>query len=208
MSEHNGEARMKQVNHCNGAEDRVVVLGGGLAGLSAGYILSTAGRPVAVFEHDSVVGGISKTIERRGFRFDLGPHRFFTKNAHIETFVKNLMGDELLIVPRRTRIFIRGKYFDYPLEPVNAVFGMGLFTTLNILGDYGLERIKRLFRRIRTHIAERLGYCQFRADPVRYLLQGVQREGLGNLLQCHQRRMGVQTDQRIVAIISRYERFF
>ena len=51
--------------------------------------------------------------------------------------VKDLMGDELIVVPRRTKIFIRGKYFNYPLEPLNAVFGMGLFTTLRILANYG-----------------------------------------------------------------------
>ncbi len=135
---------MIQGSDCNGAEDRIVVLGGGLTGLSAGYVLSDAGLTVAVFEHDSVVGGISKTIERGGFRFDLGPHRFFTKDARIEAFVKDLMGDELMVVPRRTEIFIRGKYFNYPLEPVNAVFGMGVFTTLRILTNYGWERVKRI----------------------------------------------------------------
>ncbi len=126
--------------------NEILILGGGLTGLSAGYVLSKAGLSVTVFEHDSTVGGISKTIEHNGFRFDIGPHRFFTKDPRLEAFVKDLMGDELITVPRKTKIFIRGKYFDYPLEPVNAVFGMGLFTTLRILGDYGLERIKRLFR--------------------------------------------------------------
>ena len=133
---------MIEGNHCMGTEDRIVVLGGGLTGLSAGYVLSKAGLTVAVFEHDSAVGGISKTVERNGFRFDLGPHRFFTKEARIESFVKVLMGDELTVVPRRTEIFIRGKYFNYPLEPVNALFGMGIFTTLRILADYGWERVK------------------------------------------------------------------
>jgi protoporphyrinogen oxidase len=57
------------------------------------------------------------------------------------------MGDELITVPRKTEIFIRGKYFDYPLEPVNAVFGMGVFMTLRILLDYGVERVKRLVRK-------------------------------------------------------------
>jgi protoporphyrinogen oxidase len=132
--------------HLTDREEKILILGGGLTGLAAGYVLSNAGLSVAVFEHDHTVGGISKTIEHRGFRFDIGPHRFFTKDPRLEAFVKDLMGDELITVPRKTKIFIRGKYFDYPLEPVNAVFGMGLFTTLKILGDYGLERIKRLFR--------------------------------------------------------------
>ncbi len=144
---HYGDAWMTEVSCGREPEGRVVVLGGGLTGLSAGYVLSTAGLTVAVFEHDSVVGGISKTVERNGFRFDLGPHRFFTKDARIEAFVKDLMGDELIVVPRRTEIFIRGKYFNYPLEPVNAVFGMGIFTTLRILANYGWERVKRLVKK-------------------------------------------------------------
>jgi protoporphyrinogen oxidase len=123
-----------------------IILGGGLTGLSAGYMLARAGRTVSVFERDSIVGGISQTVEHHGFRFDLGPHRFFTKEERIEAFVRELMGDELIVVPRKTEIFIRGKYFDYPLEPVNAVFGMGVFMTLRILLDYGVERIKRLVR--------------------------------------------------------------
>jgi len=122
-------------------------MGGGLTGLSAGYILAKAGLGVTVFEHDATLGGISKTIEHHGFRFDIGPHRFFTKEARLEAFVKDLMEDELIVVPRKTRIFIRGKYFDYPLEPVNAVFGMGLFTTFRILADYGWERIKQIFNK-------------------------------------------------------------
>jgi protoporphyrinogen oxidase len=123
-----------------------IILGGGLTGLSAGYMLARAGRTVSVFERDSIVGGISQTVEHHGFRFDLGPHRFFTKEERIEAFVRELMGDELIVVPRKTEIFIRGKYFDYPLEPVNAVFGMGVFMTLRILLDYGVERVKRLVR--------------------------------------------------------------
>ena len=132
--------------HLTDRKEKILILGGGLTGLAAGYVPSKAGLSVTVFEHDQTVGGISKTIEHDGFRFDIGPHRFFTKDPRLEAFVKDLMGDELITVPRKTKIFIRGKYFDYPLEPVNAVFGMGLFTTLKILGDYGLERIKRLFR--------------------------------------------------------------
>ncbi len=124
----------------------VLVLGGGLTGLAAGCVLSRAGRGVAVYEQDTVVGGIARTIEHKGFRFDLGPHRFFTKDARIEAFVQDLLGSELITVPRKTKIFLRGKYFDYPLEPMNALFGMGVFTTLRILGDYGRERVKRLVR--------------------------------------------------------------
>lgn len=128
-------------------DNQILILGGGLTGLSAGYLLTKAGLDVSVFEHDSTVGGVSKTIEHNGFRFDLGGHRFFTKDARINDFVKDLMGSELIMVPRTSKIFLRGKYFDYPLKPVNAVFGMGIPVTLRILADYGIERIKRSVRK-------------------------------------------------------------
>jgi len=128
-------------------KDKIIILGGGLTGLSAGYTLTKAGFGVKVFEGDSLVGGLSKTIGHNGFRFDLGGHRFFTKDEKINNFVKELMGGELISVPRKSKIYMRGKYFDYPLKPLNAIFGLGLATTLNIIADYGIEKIKRLIKR-------------------------------------------------------------
>jgi len=127
-----------------------VVLGGGLAGLSAGYVLSRAGLPVKILESDSVVGGLSKTMVHDGFRFDLGGHRFFTKDEKINNFVKELMGNELISVPRNSKIYMNNKYFDYPLKPFNAMFGLGILTTIEILFDYAVEKIKNLIRRPRN----------------------------------------------------------
>jgi protoporphyrinogen oxidase len=124
-----------------------VILGGGLTGLSAGYVLSGAGFSVKVFESDSTVGGLSRTIENEGFRFDLGGHRFFTKDERINAFVRELMGEELITVPRTSKILMRGKYFDYPLKPLNAVFGLGIPVTLRIFADYGVEKAKSLIKR-------------------------------------------------------------
>ncbi len=128
------------------AKKEVLILGGGLTGLSAGFILAGHGLPVTLFEADSAVGGISKTIEHQGFRFDLGGHRFFTKDPRIDAFVKKLMNGELITVPRKSKIFLRGKYFDYPLKPFNAAFRLGLPSTARILGGYGIERLKHLFK--------------------------------------------------------------
>jgi len=122
-----------------------VILGGGLAGLSAGYVLSRAGMEVVVFESDSIVGGLSKTIVKDGFRFDLGGHRFFTNNKQTERFIRDLLDGELLTVPRKSKIYLRNKYFDYPLKPLNAIFGLGIPTTIKIILDYGIERLKKLF---------------------------------------------------------------
>jgi protoporphyrinogen oxidase len=130
----------------NDPKDNVLILGGGLTGLSAGFVLSKAGRQVKVFENDAEVGGLSKTIVKNGFRFDLGGHRFFTRNKKIDDLVRNLMGEELVSVHRTSKIYMRGKYFDYPLKPVNAMFGLGIPTTMKIMGDYGIEKIRGMLK--------------------------------------------------------------
>jgi len=129
-----------------GASDEIIILGGGLAGLSAAYALSKAHDRVLVLEQDTVVGGLSKTIESRGFRFDLGGHRFYTRNRRVEHFLRDLMGEELLEVSRSSKVYMRGKYFDYPLKPSNAILGLGAPTTLKILYDYACEVSKNAFR--------------------------------------------------------------
>ncbi len=121
-----------------------VILGGGLAGLSAGYVLSRGGRTVVVLEGDSTVGGLSKTVVHGGFRFDLGGHRFITKNRKIERFVTEVLDGDFLIVPRKSEIYMLNRYFDYPLRPVNAIFGLGLPTTVEILTDYLKERLRSM----------------------------------------------------------------
>ncbi|HAM50401.1 MAG TPA: FAD-dependent oxidoreductase [Nitrospiraceae bacterium] len=131
----------------NNGEDAVIVLGGGLAGLSAGYVLAKAGVRVKIFESDSMVGGLSKTLIHNGFRFDLGGHRFFTTDENVNAFVKNLMGSELISVCRKSKIYMRNQYIDYPLRPFNAVFSLGLPVTLKIIGDYGIEKVKSLVRK-------------------------------------------------------------
>ncbi|PKL52020.1 MAG: FAD-dependent oxidoreductase [Nitrospira bacterium HGW-Nitrospira-1] len=127
-------------------ENTMVILGGGLTGLSAGYVLSKAGFSVKVFESDATVGGLSKTIVKDGFRFDLGGHRFFTKDASIDGFVRDLMKGELITVNRTSKIYLRNKFFDYPLKPLNAMFGLGLPTTFRIMCDYGIERLRNLLK--------------------------------------------------------------
>lgn len=125
----------------------IIILGGGLAGLSSGCVLSNAGFTVSVYERDAVVGGLSKTIERNGFRFDLGGHRFFTNDDAVNAFVNDLMGNELITVRRSSKIHMRHTYFDYPLKPFNALFGLGIPATARIFSDYAWESVKRTFRK-------------------------------------------------------------
>jgi protoporphyrinogen oxidase len=103
-----------------------VVIGAGPAGLTAGYLLAKAGKPVIVFEADSQVGGIAKTVvDPDGYRFDLGGHRFFTKSKEVNDLWLEIMGDEFLHRPRMSRIFWRGRYLHYPLQGMDVVRKLG-----------------------------------------------------------------------------------
>jgi protoporphyrinogen oxidase len=106
------------------------VLGAGPAGLTAAYVLAKRGIPATVFEADGLVGGIAKTVEFKGYRFDLGGHRFFTKLGPIGRLWEDILGDEFLTRPRLSRIYYGGKYFYYPLEARNVVSQLGLVESL------------------------------------------------------------------------------
>ncbi len=116
--------------------EHVVVIGGGPAGLTAAYLLSKEGHAVTVLEADELVGGISRTAQYRGFRFDIGGHRFFTKIRPVSEMWEEVLGDQFITVPRLSRIHYAGKYFDYPLKAVNALRGLGLINAVRILLSY------------------------------------------------------------------------
>ena len=116
--------------------DHVVIIGAGPAGLTAAYLLAKQGQPVTVLESDDVVGGISRTAQYNGYRFDIGGHRFFTKITPVDNLWHEILGDEFISVPRLSRIHYSGKYFDYPLKAMNALFGLGIFETVRIIFSY------------------------------------------------------------------------
>ncbi len=113
-----------------------LVLGAGPAGLTAAYELSRRGMPTVLLEQDRQVGGLARTVEYKGYRFDIGGHRFFTKMAIVRGLWRTMLGDDLLVRPRLSRIFYRGKFFDYPLKPLNALHNMGVLNSLAVLGSY------------------------------------------------------------------------
>jgi protoporphyrinogen oxidase len=122
---------------------RTVVIGAGPAGLTAAYQLAKAARPVTVLEATDVVGGISQTVERDGWRFDIGGHRFFTKVPEVEALWHEILpDDQFLMRPRMSRIFYAGKLFDYPLRAVNALRGLGLLESIRCLLSYALVRLR------------------------------------------------------------------
>ena len=118
----------------------VVIIGAGPAGLTAAYELSKNGVRSLVLEQDDIVGGISRTVTHNGYRFDLGGHRFFSKVPLINEIWEEILGDEFVTRPRLSRIYYDGHFFHYPIQPVNALAGLGPAAALGVLGSFLLAK--------------------------------------------------------------------
>jgi protoporphyrinogen oxidase len=123
-------------------EHEIVIIGAGPAGLTAAYVLTKRGVSSTVLEADTIVGGISRTPERDGWRFDIGGHRFFTKVQPVEDLWFEILGpDDFLRRPRLSRIYYRGKFYDYPISAMNALRNLGLIEAVRCMGSYVWVRI-------------------------------------------------------------------
>jgi protoporphyrinogen oxidase len=120
----------------------LVIIGGGPAGLAAAYEAVGHGASVAVVEKLDQLGGLSRTLEFAGNRFDIGPHRFHTRNTEVGDLFATVLGDDLLRVPRQTRILHGTTFFNYPLTPLNAMFGLGAGRAMGIAASYAAARLR------------------------------------------------------------------
>src|SRR5918911_3912171 len=115
----------------------VAIIGAGPAGLTAAYLLSKNDVSVTVLEADPVyVGGISRTATYKGFHFDIGGHRFFSKSKEVNDFWNEILPNDMLDRPRSSRIYYNGKFFDYPLKAGEALTKLGLVESARCVLSY------------------------------------------------------------------------
>jgi len=129
----------------NGHKPSPIILGAGLAGLSCAYRLAAKGTKVMVLEKEPVLGGLAASREAHGLYYDYGPHRFHSQKTHIIDFLKELMGDNLIIQKRKSEIFMNSNFFVYPLSTSNILENMPKHVLLKCFYDYILARIKSFF---------------------------------------------------------------
>jgi protoporphyrinogen oxidase len=137
-----GTPRGAEILHYEGrhgpSQTRVCIIGAGPAGLTAAYTLQREGegyRPI-VLEAGDLVGGIARTESYKGFRFDIGGHRFFTKVGEVEALWREICGEDFITRPRSSRIFYRGKFYNYPLKIFNALSNIGVIESFRIMASY------------------------------------------------------------------------
>ncbi|WP_298688190.1 NAD(P)/FAD-dependent oxidoreductase [uncultured Sphingomonas sp.] len=124
------------MNHVADRAD-VAIIGAGPAGLTAAYLLTKAGKRVTVIEkHPVYVGGISRTVEHKGFRFDIGGHRFFSKSREVVDLWNEILPDDFIERPRMSRIYYEGKFYSYPLRAFEALFNLGVWRSTLCMASY------------------------------------------------------------------------
>ena len=141
--------------------DVVAIIGAGPAGLTAAYELGklSAAHQIIVLEGSDSVGGIARTETYKGYRFDIGGHRFFTKVQEIDALWHEICQDDFFLRPRLSRIFYRGKFYAYPLQPFNALRNIGVYETVRIVLSYLKWQVRphRLEENLEQWVMNRFG---------------------------------------------------
>ncbi|WP_338467229.1 NAD(P)/FAD-dependent oxidoreductase [Novosphingobium sp. ZN18A2] len=120
----------------------VAIIGAGPAGLTAGYLLSKHGYSVAIIEKDpKYVGGISRTVEHEGYRFDIGGHRFFSKSQQVVDLWNEILPDDFIQRPRMSRIYYEGKFYSYPLRAFEALGNLGILRSTACMASYAWTKL-------------------------------------------------------------------
>ncbi len=137
-----------------------VVIGAGPAGLTAAYLLTKQGRNAAVIEADpTYVGGISRTVAYKGFLFDIGGHRFFSRSKEIVELWREILPDDFIERPRLSRIYYGGRYYSYPLKAFEALRNLGLIQSSLCMLSYLKSRMlpKKDVRSFHDWVANQFG---------------------------------------------------
>ncbi|MBI4446709.1 MAG: NAD(P)/FAD-dependent oxidoreductase [Acidobacteria bacterium] len=143
---------------------KIAILGAGPAGLTAAKLLTDLGQPCEVFERDRQVGGLAKTPVYKGYRVDIGGHRFFTKIPWVNAFWKEILGEDFLEVPRLSRIYYDGRFYHYPLRGWDTLKNLGiersLLSLLSYLKAQAFPRPNE--ETLEDYIVNRFGYRLYR----------------------------------------------
>lgn len=144
---------------------KVVIIGAGPAGLTAAYELNKLGIKSEVYEKDDIVGGISRTVDYKGYKFDIGGHRFFTKVSEVEDIWKEILGEDFLRRDRLSRIYYKGKFFYYPFKIKDALFGLGIGNSFMIVLSYIKSQLfpVKPEKTFEDWISNRFGYRLYKA---------------------------------------------
>ena len=148
---------------------RTVILGGGPAGLSAALELARQGSTPLVLEADEVVGGLARTVSYKGFLFDIGGHRFFTKSPEVQHLWQEILGSSLMQRSRLSRIYYRNRFFLYPIKVLDALLGVGPLEAVRIVASYlrwhffPYRDVRNFEQYVTNHFGKRLFEMFFRA---------------------------------------------
>ncbi len=204
---HNGRSFRLDGAASNGATPQqagsTVVMGAGPGGLCSAYVLSKAGVPTTVLEKAPFVGGLARTIRHQTeygeFRFDIGGHRWFTKNDELNALFREVVAEELLWVNRISRIYFDGKYVDYPLKISNAL--QGDWPGCGRQGDGRLRpnQGEAAHQPVAGRVDGGRLHRSVRSDALPALFPALLGEGVGSPLRPDERRLGLAAIERHVA---------